>query len=68
MGHISTRIRMCMLRTVLMSVRGSRGTSKGTSKPISSLLFNLISGIEDLKDIENENECVVWISLRFLRA
>ena len=53
MGHISTRIRMCILRTVLMSVRGSRGTSKGTSKPISSVSFNLIPGIEDLKDIEN---------------
>ena len=38
MGHISTRIRMCILRTVLMSVRGSRGTSKGTSKPISSVI------------------------------
>ena len=25
MGHISTRIRMCILRTVLMSVRGSSG-------------------------------------------
>ena len=34
MGHISTRIRMRILRIVLMSVRGSRGTSKGTSKPI----------------------------------
>ena len=53
LGHISTRIRMCILRTVLMSVRGSRGTSTGTSKPVSSVSFNLIPGIEDLKDIEN---------------
>ena len=52
MGHISTRIRMCILRTVLMSVRGSRGTSKGTSKPISSVSFNLIPGIEDLKTLK----------------
>ncbi len=50
MGHITTRIRMCILRTVLMSVRGSRGTSKGTSKPLSSVAFNLIPGIEDLKN------------------
>ncbi len=50
MGCISTKIRMCLLRTVLMSVRGSRGTSKGTVKPLSSVAFNLIPGIEDLED------------------
>ncbi len=46
MGHISTKVRMCLLRTILLSVRGSRGTSKGTSKPLSSIAFNLIPGIE----------------------
>ena len=35
-----------------MSVRGSLGTSRGKSKPISSVSFNLIPGIEDLKDFE----------------
>ena len=50
MGYISTKIRMCLLRTVLMSVRGSRGTSKGTGKPISSVAFNLIPGIEEMHD------------------
>ena len=44
MGYISTRLRMAMLKSVLLSVRGSRGTSKGTSKPISSVAFNLIPG------------------------
>ena len=57
MGHISTRIRMCILRTVLMSVRGSRGTSKGTSKPIFSVSFNLIPGIEDLKTLKIKMLC-----------
>ena len=50
MGHISTKIRMCLLQTVLLTVRGSRGTSKGTGKPLSSVAFNLIPGIEDIHD------------------
>ena len=50
MGHISTKIRMCLLRTVLMSVRGSRGTSKRTTKPLSSVAFNLIPGIEEQRN------------------
>ncbi len=41
MGHISTKLRMCLLKTTLISVRGSRGTSKGTIKPLSSVAFNL---------------------------
>ena len=48
MGHISTKIRMCLLKTTLLSVRGSRGTSKGTVRPLSSVVFNLIPGIEDM--------------------
>jgi len=42
MGHLSTMLRMCMLKSVLLSVRGSRGRSKGTSKPLSTVAFNLI--------------------------
>ncbi len=42
MGHLSTMLRMCMLKSVLLSVRGSRGRSKGTAKPLSSVAFNLI--------------------------
>ena len=49
MGHLSTKIRMCLMRSILLSVRGSRGTSKGTGKPLSSVAFNLIPGIEDMQ-------------------
>ena len=48
MGHITTKIRMCLLRSILISVRGSRGTSKGCGKPLSSVAFNLIPGNEDI--------------------
>ena len=48
MGHITTKIRMSLLKTILLSVRGSRGTSKSCSKPLSSVAFNLIPGIEEL--------------------
>ena len=52
MGHISTKIRMCLLRSILLSVRGSRGTSKTSTKPLSSVAFNLIPGCEEAaKDI-----------------
>ncbi len=44
MGHISTKIRMCLLRSILLSVRGSRGAARGTSKPLASIAFNLIPG------------------------
>ena len=50
MGYITTRIRMCLLKTILTSIRGSRGTSKGTRKPLSSVAFNLIPGIEESYD------------------
>ena len=50
MGHLSTKIRMCLLKSILLSVRGSRGTSRGTSKPLSSVAFNLIPGCEDMKN------------------
>ena len=46
MGHISTKIRMCLLQTVLLTIRGSRGTSKGTGKPLSSVAFNLIPDMD----------------------
>ncbi len=49
MGHLSTKIRMCLLRTVLLSVRGSRRTSKGTGKPLSSVAFNLIPRAEEIE-------------------
>ena len=42
MSYISTKIRMSMMKSVLLSVRGSRGTSKGTGKPLSSVAFNLV--------------------------
>ena len=51
MGHISTKIRMCLLRSILLSVRGSRGTSREATKPLSSVAFNLIPGIEDVADM-----------------
>ena len=42
MSYISTKIRMAMLKSVLLSVRGSRGTSLGTGKPLASIAFNLV--------------------------
>ena len=50
MGHITTKIRMSLPKTILISVRGSRGTSKGSSRPLSSVAFNLIPGIEELNE------------------
>ena len=50
MGHITTKIRMSLLKTILLSVRGSRGTSKSCSKPLLSVAFNLIPGIEELNE------------------
>ena len=44
MGCLSTKIRIALLRSVLLSVRGSRGTSRGTGRPLSSVAFNLIPG------------------------
>ena len=47
MGNLTINIRMTLLRCIFLSVRGSRGTSKGTRKPLSSVAFNLIpSGSE----------------------
>ena len=40
-NHIRTRLRFCVLRSVLMAVRGVRGKSREAA-PISSLSFNLI--------------------------
>ena len=54
MGHLSTMLRMCMLKSVLLSVRGSRDRSKGTAKPLSSVAFNLIpkSQMTTAQDVE----------------
>ncbi len=41
MNHIRTRLRFCVLKSVLMAVRGVRGKSREAA-PISSLSFNLI--------------------------
>ena len=40
-NHIRTRLRFCVLRSVLIAVRGVRGKSR-EADPISSLSFNLI--------------------------
>ena len=44
MNYIRTRLRFCLLRSVLTSIRGVRGKnfSRDTVTPISSLSFNLI--------------------------
>ena len=34
MGHLTSMLRICMLKSVLLSVRGSRGRSRGTTKPL----------------------------------
>ena len=34
--------------SLIWTLRGSHGTSKGCSKPLSSMAFNLIPGIEEL--------------------
>ena len=53
MGNLTINIRMTLLRCIFLSVRGSRGTSKGTRKPLSSVAFNLIpSG--------SEQHCLLW--------
>ena len=42
-GYIRTRLRFCLLKSVLMSLRGVRGKStRETISPISSLSYNLI--------------------------
>ena len=42
MGYISTRLRISLMKSILLSVRGSRGTSKGNGKHIASIPFNII--------------------------
>ena len=42
-NYIRTRLRFCLLKSVLTSIRGIRGKSvKETITPISNLSFNLI--------------------------
>ena len=42
-GYIRTRLRFCLLKSVLVSLRGVRGKStKEKISPISSLSYNLI--------------------------
>ena len=44
MNYIRTRLRFCLLKSVLTSIRGTRGRSSRESiSPISSLSFNLIN-------------------------
>lgn len=47
-NYIRTRLRICLLRSVLMAIRGVRGKSmKDKTTPISSISFNLAdNGIE----------------------
>ena len=42
-NYIRTRLRFCLLKSVLTSIRGVRGKSKENIAPISSLSFNLIN-------------------------
>ena len=43
-NYIRTRLRFCLLKSVLTSLRGSRGRSRGEAiTPISELSFNLIN-------------------------
>ena len=41
-NHIRTRVRFSLLRSVLVAVRGERGKSSGSAKPISSVSFNMV--------------------------
>ena len=41
-NHIRTRVRFSLLRSVLVAVRGERGKKSGSTKPISSVSFNMI--------------------------
>ena len=40
-NHIRTRVRFCLLRSVLVAVRGERG-KKHASQPLSSVAFNMV--------------------------
>ena len=42
MGYISTRLRISMMKSVLLSVRGSRGSPKGSGKPMGAIPFNMV--------------------------
>ena len=46
--HIRTRLRFCLLNSVLVALRGVRGKSKkfGNITPISALSFNLLDNGE----------------------
>ena len=44
-NHLRTRLRFCVLRSVLVAIRGVRGKSRAAA-PISSLSFNLINNHE----------------------
>ena len=48
-NYIRTRLRICLLRSVLMGIRGVRGKSmKENTTPISSISFNLVdNGMEE---------------------
>ena len=40
-NYVRTRLRFCLLKSVLIAIRGVRGSFKETA-PISSISFNLI--------------------------
>ena len=40
-GHIRTRVRFSLLRSVLVAIRGERGR-RVTSQPLSSVAFNMV--------------------------
>ena len=42
MKHIRTKVRFSLLRSVLVAVRGERGTRQHKSKPLSAVSFNMI--------------------------
>ena len=45
-NHLRTRLRFCILRSVLVAIRGVRGKSRAAA-PISSLSFNLINNYDN---------------------
>ena len=40
-GHMRTRMRFALLRSVLVAIRGERG-KKYSSQPLSSVAFNMV--------------------------
>ena len=47
MSHITTRIRMALLKSTLISIRGYRGKQKINEQPLDAIPFNLVPGTGD---------------------